>query len=204
MNLRNAVSSPHLCGHAGSLSGSGRYGRIQEADRSYVRNNLCMACIREIQALIDTARTDTAKLAAESGLLKPVARGSMKQEAWAKSIIAEVFPLLAAVAAAGRARGDAIGIATARAIALICQIEDAGFWIKYQQTYRIPNAYCIAGDVADITRQATHSLQGRGTSWLAGLLPGTATQDKHYRFAQKDRLSRLVSDPTSLDAVANG
>lgn len=203
MTLRNSVTSPHLCGHAGTLDGSGRFRQIQQADRNYVRNNLCSACVKEIQALIDLAKTETAKLATESGLEKPAVRGSLKQVAWAKSIITEIFPLLAAVASAGRARGDAIGIATARAVTLICQLNDASYWIKHQHSYRALNAYCIAGDVADIIRQADHCLQGRGTSWLAGLLPGTTTPDRHFKFAERARLSRLMNDPTALD-VATG
>lgn len=202
MNLRNSVTSPHLCGHAGTLSGSGRFGRIQDAERNYVRNNLCGACVKVIQALIDQARTDTAKLAAESGLAAPVPQGSFKQVPWAKSILADVFPVLAAVAAAGRQRGDAVGVATARAIALICQIEDAGFWIKYQEAYRALTAYQISGDVADIIRQATHGLQGKGTSWMAGLIPATTRHAPHHRFARPGLLSRLVSDISLLDAAA--
>lgn len=204
MNLRNQVPGKYLCGHTGMLSGSGRYGRIQEADRSYLRHNICADCNKEVQSLIDAARADTAALAQASGLRKPAARGTPKQEPWANAIIAEVFPLLSAVAAAGRARGDELGTAVARAIALICQISDAGFWIKHQDGYRVLNSYCISGDVADIMRKACHSYQGSGTSWLAGLIPHTGKPDRHYKFAQKALSNRLIMEPSALDAAANG
>jgi len=154
--------------------------------------------------MVNVAQSDTAKLAQESGLHRPSARGTPKQEKWANTIIAGVFPVLAAVAAVGRDRGDELGIAVARAVALICQIHDAGFWIKHQDAYRALNSYCISGDVADIMRKACHSYQGYGTSWLAGVIPFTGKPDRHYKFAQKDLLNRLVSEPTVLDSAANG
>ncbi|HBO5516267.1 TPA: hypothetical protein L4559_005196 [Pseudomonas aeruginosa] len=202
MNLRNQVPGKYLCGHSGMLTGSGRYGRIQEADRSYLRHNICSNCNKDVQSLIDAARANTAALTSESGLKKPTARGTPKQEPWANAIIAEVFPLLAAVAAAGRARGDELGTAVARAISLVCHICDAGFWIKQQDAYRVLNSYCLSGDVADILRKACHSYQGTGTSWLAGLVPCTGKPDRHYKFAQKALLNRLISEPTVLDAAA--
>lgn len=201
---RNQVPGTYLCGHKGMLTGSGRYGRILESDRSFLRHSLCAGCNNEIQSMIDAAQSDTAKLSVESGLKKPNARGTAKQTPWANAIIAEVFPLLSAVAAVGRTRGDELGIAVSRAIALVFQIHDAGFWIKQQDAYRTLNSYCLSGDVADIMRKAYHSYQGSGTSWLAGVIPYTGKPDRHYKFAQKALLSRLISEPATLDEVANG
>lgn len=204
MNFSRQVPGKHLCGHAGMVRGSSRHGRINDADRRDFRYSLCMECNKAVQSMIDEARADTPRLALVSGLQKPSVRGSLKQQSWALAIVGEVFPLLSAIAAVGRARGDDLGISVARAVSLISQVQDAGFWIKQQHAYRAMNAYCITGDVSDIIRRATHGLYGAGTSWLAGLIPGTSTPDRHYKFAQKALLSRLISEPAVLDAVSNG
>lgn len=202
MNIQ--VPGTHLCGHTGTLYGTGRNGRIQGEDRSYLRHNLCPGCNSKIQSLIDAARADTACLAQASGLQRPVAKGTPKQVPWANSIVGQVFPLLSAIAAAGRAQGDELGTAVARAIALICQITDAGFWIKRQDAFRTMNSYCITGEVADVLRKASHSYQGSATSWLAGLIPHTCKPDKHYQYAQRALLSQLLNEPATLDAFSNG
>lgn len=203
MNSHNRVPGTHLCGHTGTLYGSGRYGRIQEEDRSNLRHNLCPDCNSKIQFLIDAARIDVAVLAQASGLQRPTVRGTPKQVAWANSIVGQVFPLLSAIAAAGRAQDDELGTAVARAVSLICHITDAGFWIKRQDAFRTMNSYCITGEVADVLRKASHSYQGSATSWLAGLIPHTCKPDKHYRYAQRTLLDQLLREPSALDTVSS-